>query len=101
MKKLLTCLFVAMFVVGLTMSGLGCAENQQGAKDKKCDPNCKKPCCEKKAEKCPPTCPKAAAAKTEAGAAQPAKPAPAPAPAPAKPATPAPVAQPAPQGGTK
>jgi hypothetical protein len=98
MKKLLTCLFVAMFVVGLTLSGLGCAENQAGAQDtaKKCPADCKKPCCEKKADgKCPPTCPKAAAAAKDAGAAQPApapKPTPAPAPAPAK-AAPAPAPQ--------
>jgi hypothetical protein len=97
MKKLLTCLFVAMFVVGLTMSGLGCcAQNDQGAKDKpcekKCDPkDCKKPCPEKKADgKCP------MGGKKDAAVVQPAPaPAPMPAPAPAKPA------QPAPQGEKK
>jgi hypothetical protein len=81
MKKLVKCLFAALFVVGLAFSGVGCAENKQCPKE--CSKECRK--------KCPPgahkdkegarPCPKAAAAKQETPPAQPA-----PAPAPAKPA---------------
>lgn len=74
MKKLFTCLCLGLFVIGLTLCGVGCAENKECPKDCCQKDKCPAPCAHKEAAK---PCPKAAAAK-EAPAAQPAPAKPAP-----------------------
>lgn len=69
MKKLLKCLCAAMFVVGLSLSGVGCAEKTDGPCNPECKKTCEKKCepkgaapCQKKAET-PPAAPAQPAAK--------------------------------------